>query len=197
MLPFLGNELLTGDLVRLIRPSGVDIEAFAGWSYDVEYSRLLRRGMIYPNSAESTAEWFAEMEKQDDIIPFAVKTLAGDQMVGMLVINHIMWQARHCTFFIGIGEAENRGKGYGSDAVRVMLKYIFLEMNLNRVGLDVMSYNPHAVHTYEKLGFKLEGTQRAMVYRDGVYYDMHMMGILRAEWEALYGYPPIRYPSES
>jgi RimJ/RimL family protein N-acetyltransferase len=104
----------------------------------------------------------------------------------MCEINRVFRQARHCMFWIGIGEAQFRGSGYGSDAIRVLLRFAFLEMNLNRVGLEVMSYNIRAITTYERLGFVHEGRQREMVIRDGVYYDILLMGILRREWEALH-----------
>lgn len=185
--PFLGHELLLGRLVRLDRPTRDDIAEIARWSGDMGFQRLLRRGMVYPGSVEEHEAWFAEMARSDDTLPFVIRTRQDDRLIGFLVIKDIMWQARHCAFFIGIGDQEMRGRGYGVDAVRVMLKYAFLEMNLNRVGLEVLSYNEAALHTYQKAGFTHEGTLRAYAYRDGVYYDMHIMGILRDEWEALYG----------
>lgn len=193
MLPFLGKELLRGDLVCLTRPSKEDIGHIAKWSTDMEYQRLLRRGMVYPGSVEEHEEWFAEMIKNETGYPFAIRTLVEDRLVGILMIKDIFWQARHCTFFIGIGNPEMRGRGFGTDAIRILLKYAFLEMNMNRVGLEVLSYNQSAIHSYQRAGFKLEGTLRAFTYRDGVYYDMHVMGILRNEWEALYNQPAITY----
>jgi RimJ/RimL family protein N-acetyltransferase len=149
--------------------------------------------MVYPGSLEEHEEWFAEMEKGERSFPFSIRTLVEDRLVGVLVIKDIYWQARHCSFFIGLGNPEMRGRGYGSDAIRVMLKFVFLEMNLNRVGLEVMSYNEAAIRSYQRVGFKLEGTLRAFTYRDSVYYDMHLMGILRSEWEALYNQPAVTY----
>ncbi len=191
--PFMGNELLHGEHVYLAMPTRDDIATFAGWTHDIEYSRYLRRGMIYPDSVEGYLQWFGEMAKSEREIPYSIKTFDGDRLVGLLVIKDIMWASRHCSFFIGIGSATDRGKGYGTDAVRAMLKYIFLEMNLNAVRLEVMSYNPGGVRAYEKVGFRLDGTLRACVYRDGIYYDVHAMSLLRSEWEAKYGYPPVRY----
>jgi RimJ/RimL family protein N-acetyltransferase len=193
VIPFLGKDLLRGELVCLVRPTTEDIIHITKWSADMEYQRLLRRGMVYPGSLEEHEAWFADMEKGERSYPFSIRTLVEDRLVGVLVIKDIYWQARHCSFFIGLGNPEMRGRGYGSDAIRVMLKYVFLEMNLNRVGLEVLSYNEGAMRSYQRVGFKLEGTLRAFAYRDGVYYDMHIMGILRSEWEALYNQPAITY----
>jgi RimJ/RimL family protein N-acetyltransferase len=192
--PFLGKDLLRGELIQLARPTKADIAEIARWSEDMEYQRLLRRGMVYPGSVEEHEDWFADMAKSEDMVPFVIRTLDEDKLIGLLVIKDIMWQARHCAFFIGIGEAEMRGRGYGVDAIHVMLKYAFLEMNLNRVGLEVMSYNEVGLRTYKKVGFRHEGILRAYGYRDGIYYDMHLMGILRSEWDALYGATTRRVP---
>jgi hypothetical protein len=58
MPPFLGSELLTGKKVRLTRPLAEDIPTIAGWSLDLAYQRLLRRGMVYPGSVEDHIHWF-------------------------------------------------------------------------------------------------------------------------------------------
>jgi RimJ/RimL family protein N-acetyltransferase len=193
-IPFMGNELLRGTLVYLTRPNEDDIKTIAQWSTDIMYQRLLRRGMVYPGSIEEHQGWFADMLKGEEMIPFSARRIEDDHLVGMLVIKDIFWQARHCSFFIGIGDPEVRGRGYGPDAVRVLLKYAFLEMNLNRVGLEVLNYNEQAIRAYKKVGFRHEGILRAYAFRDGVYYDMHIMGILRSEWEQIYDQPSITYP---
>lgn len=193
MPPFLGNDLLRGELVTLARPTKDEIAKIASWSQDIEYYRLLRRGLVYPgDTSEDYESWFESMNKEQNGFPFAVRRRDDSSHVGWLALREIFWQARHCTLVIGIDPAL-RGRGYGSDALRVALQYAFLELNLNRVGLDVMSYNEAGIRAYTRVGFTHEGTTRAVVFRDGVYYDIHLMGILRSEWEARYNQPPISY----
>jgi RimJ/RimL family protein N-acetyltransferase len=84
---------------------------------------------------------------------------------------------------IGIGEREYWGKGYSTDMMRVILRYAFTELNLNRVTLNVFEYNPRAVRSYEKAGFVVEGRERKAIHRDGKYWDVLFMGVLREEWE--------------
>lgn len=196
MARFLGNELLQGETVYLARPEKDEAALMARWSHDIQYQRNLRRGLVYPGAAEDYESWFAHMLDKEEGFPFSVRRRDDDRLVGFAVIKDIFWQARHCVLVIGIDPAQ-QGRGYGTDAMRALLKYCFLEMNLNRVGLDVLGYNDTALRVYQKVGFKLEGTIRAYAFRDGVYYDMHTMGILRSEWEALYGQSAVSYAPTS
>jgi RimJ/RimL family protein N-acetyltransferase len=66
--------------------------------------------------------------------------------------------------------------------MRVILRYAFTEMNLQRITLGVFEYNPRAIRSYEKAGFKVEGILRQYLHREGRYWDEIMMGILREEW---------------
>ena len=86
---------------------------------------------------------------------------------------------------IGIGEPDFWSKGYGTDAMRVMLRYGFTELNLHRISLTVFEVNPRGIRSYEKCGFKHEGRIREFLLRDGKRSDMLLMGVLRSEWEQL------------
>ncbi len=194
MPPFLGNDLLRGDLVSLARPQKDELSVIAGWSNDMDYSRSLRRGLVYPNTGEDYDEWWTDLAKHETGYPFAIHRSDDSSLIGFLVLTDIFWQARRCSVIIGIDPTQ-RGRGYGTDALRVALKYAFLEMNLIRVGLEVMLYNDAGLRAYTKVGFVPEGRLRAMVYRDGVFYDVQPMSILRPEWERLYNQPPVSYPT--
>lgn len=177
----MGWELLEGERVRLRRIAESDTAEIGAWGADMEYQRLLRRGMVYPGNEADVKQWM--INPTDDFYPFAIVDKADDRVVGVVALKDVMWSARQCQFFIGIGRREDRGRGYASDALRVMLRYAFMEMNMNRVGLEVSDYNPDARRLYAHVGFQHEGTLRQFVYRDGVYHDMHIMSILRAEWD--------------
>ena len=86
---------------------------------------------------------------------------------------------------IGIGEREFWGKGYGTDAMDLILRYAFVELNLRRVSLNVFEFNQRALRSYEKAGFQLEGRQRQVMQREGRRSDILYMGILREEWMAI------------
>ena len=112
-------------------------------------------------------------------------TRSDDRLIGNYRLTPGAAKDRKATFGIMIGAKEEWDKGYGSEAIRMMLAHAFESLNLNRVALDVYEFNPRAIKTYERAGFKREGIQRKAFYREGRYWDIIMMAILREEWEAL------------
>ena len=82
---------------------------------------------------------------------------------------------------------ECTGKGYGTEAVRLALKFAFDYLNLERVALSVQANNPRAIRAYEKAGFVREGLLRRDAYRNGEYIDVVQMGVLREEFRETEG----------
>lgn len=78
---------------------------------------------------------------------------------------------------------ENHAKGYGSEAIRLLLDFGFHQMNLNRVYLKVHQDNARAIALYERCGFVHEGRLRAEIFQDGRYLDTLVMGVLRDEYD--------------
>ncbi len=83
----------------------------------------------------------------------------------------------------GGGDKDDWGQGYGSDAVRTMLRVAFGEMNLHRVFLRVHADNARGINCYKNVSFQKEGTLRESVFREGTYLDMRIMGIMESEFE--------------
>ncbi|MGF1438269.1 GNAT family N-acetyltransferase [Bacillus thuringiensis] len=100
-----------------------------------------------------------------------VQIIDKDRLIGFVAIHSIEW--KNCTglLSIGSGESSNRNKGYGSDALKLILRYAFHELNLDRVGLEVIEYN--------------EGGKRSVIYRDGKRFDVIVMGVLHNDWKAI------------
>ena len=115
---------------------------------------------------------------------FLVRTRVDDTPIGMVELDGVAWPHGEAWIGIGLGERAYWGKGYGSDALRVLLRFAFQELNLHRVTLNVFEYNARALRTYERLGFTVEGTVREALRRDGRRWDLIFMGLLRKEWEA-------------
>jgi RimJ/RimL family protein N-acetyltransferase len=179
------NDIFIGKLVRL---SAFDPEemskAFARWTRNSEYQRLL---FGFPRRMLSTKAELKWMEEEvNELSPgsyyFSIRTLAEDKLIGELGLDVINWSGREAFVGLGIGEPEYWSKGYGTDIMNVLLKYAFTEINLQRVSLGVFAYNPRAIRSYEKTGFRYEGRMRLTLNHEGRRWDNLFMGILREEW---------------
>ncbi|NMA69790.1 MAG: GNAT family N-acetyltransferase [Desulfitobacterium sp.] len=106
--------------------------------------------------------------------------------IGTIGFRELNLPARSATLFIIIGEKEYWGQGYGTDALRVLIDYLFLQWNLHRLTVDTWDGNHRAIRAYEKLGFKVEGCLRQARFVQGEYRDAIIMGILRNEYESLF-----------
>lgn len=181
------ENIFQGQLVRLGADEPATVAAaMVRWSRDSEYYRLLDDEMPH---LRSTQEWQAWMEKElEDDQPyrgnfFSIHTLEGDRYIGFVGLGGIAWHHGEASIGIGIGEREFWGRGYGTDAMRVILRYAFTELNLFRVSLGTFEYNARAIRSYEKAGFVLEGRIRQTVNRAGRRWDLLCMGILKEDWE--------------
>jgi RimJ/RimL family protein N-acetyltransferase len=178
------GNLFTGKLVQLVAmDSEKDAEMFARWDLDSEYLRQLDSCPHLPQRARKIKEGIEKEQSEDpNTIAFSVHTLADDRLIGFVAFDGINWQHGETFVGIGIGDPAYRGSGYGTDAMRVMLRYGFLELNLQRIQLNAFSYNERAIKSYLKSGFVLEGRMRGMLLRNGKRWDFVYMSVLRDEW---------------
>lgn len=173
------ENLFYGDRIKLAAVREEDAETMFKWGEDAEYLRNVDTDLALPYTLKQME---SEGSPSSNEVYFRLRTLADDVLIGFVAIHGIEWNNRIGQLAVGIGNTDYRGKGYGAEAVRLILRYAFYELNLNRVGLDVIEYNEQAIRTYEKAGFQLEGRVRSAVLRDGNSYDRIMMGILYSEW---------------
>jgi len=79
------------------------------------------------------------------------------------------------------GDKEYWGKGYGTDAMKVLMKFIFEEMNINKIRLGTFSFNERAIKSYQKCGFEIEGVLKDEIFKEGKYYDEIIMAVFSGE----------------
>src|SRR5262249_28107101 len=113
---------------------------------------------------------------------FMIERLDGTP-IGRIEYERLDPVARSAEVMILIGAEEGRGRGYGSEARRALLRYPFRQRNLHRVALSVIAWNERAIRSYEKVGFVVEGRLRDDLYFDGRYHDQVVMSILRDEFD--------------
>ncbi len=183
----MADDILKGNLVRLAALEQKEIaEATLLWNRDSEYQRL---GMIEPanqHSVKKISEW-VEKDLENDPpkrYEFAIRALELDRLIGVCSLGGDLFPHGEAFIGLGIGEREQWNKGYGTDAMMVILQYAFQELNMRRVALSVSANNPRAIRSYEKAGFIYEGRMRNYIQRDGKRWDIVFMGILHEEWQA-------------
>jgi RimJ/RimL family protein N-acetyltransferase len=190
---FRGVEMDTGNifhgkLVRLVaEPTDTIVDRFYRWGRDSEYWRLLNADPVMPYTRAQIKE-FVDKELVGDnpnMFFFMIRSLDDDRVIGEVGLDGVDWVHGDTFVGISIGEKDLWGRGYGTDAMQIILRYAFTELNLERVTLTVFEYNPRAIRSYQKAGFKVEGSLKKMLLRGGRRWDEIFMGVLRREWELL------------
>ena len=179
------KDILKGELVRLSSLDADELsKAFSRWGRDSEFKRLLDSGAPKLSSQKAVQKWLEKEIEEQSVNQhwFSIRALEDNKLLGDIDLFVVNWSSRDAFVGLGIGEREFWGKGYGTDVMRVMLRYAFTEVNLNRVTLNVFEYNPRAIRSYEKAGFRHEGRERQVLNKEGRRWDMVYMGILREEW---------------
>lgn len=174
------TSLFTGKRIQLAAPREADADVMAVWYEDSAYERNLDTDFVRPRSADA----LREQGVPEDVVELRIRLLADDRLIGFVALHSLEWANQCAKLAIGIGDAASRGQGYASEAMALLLRYVFLELNLHRVGLDVIDYNDSAVRLYQRAGFVEEGRERERVFRDNKRYDLIFMGLLRGEWLA-------------
>jgi RimJ/RimL family protein N-acetyltransferase len=129
------------------------------------------------------AEFDAQIAEPDAAtVPLIIEV--DGRAVGDINLFQIDTRSANAALGLSIWRAEDRGKGFGTDAIVALLRWAFGQMNLHRVELSVDPRNTSAIHIYEKVGFVAEGRRREAHFVDGCYVDDMMMGLLREEFLA-------------
>jgi RimJ/RimL family protein N-acetyltransferase len=172
--------MLEGEVVRLRAVERGDLPTIIKWINDPQVTEFLQ--FEPPMSLEDEEAWYAHMLKSRDKA-FAIETRDG-RLIGDIGLIGLDWRNRKTDIGIMIGEKEAWSQGHGTDAITVLLRYLFEELNLNRVALYVDITNYHAMRCYDRCGFQCEGVIRQHRFKNGRYVDSALMSILRQDWEA-------------
>ncbi|HEY8172696.1 MAG TPA: GNAT family protein [Dehalococcoidia bacterium] len=137
-----------------------------------------------PKSLQQREAEFDAVIAESDATDVSLIIEAGGRAVGDINLFEI--DTRNCRAAIGLSiwRPEDRGKGYGTDALRALMRWGFHQLNLHRIELSVDPGNDAAIHIYESLGFVEEGRRREAHYSDGCYVDDVLMAVLRQEFTA-------------
>jgi RimJ/RimL family protein N-acetyltransferase len=178
---FADKPTLTGKRVILRPVLAEDAAAMFASMDDAEGMRLTGTHATF--TFTQLEQWTASRQDTDDRLDLSIIDRETGEWAGELAINDWDPDNHSCNFRIAIGPA-GRNRGLGSEAIRLIVDYVFEHLPINRIGLDVFDFNPRAIHVYERAGFTREGVLRAALYWDSEYHDSILMSILRDEWAA-------------
>ncbi len=177
-----GRDLLRGRAVRLRATTEDDLAALDAWWEDPE-QQALQQLAVRPRPAGSSTEahrrWASNADSSG--AGFSIEEIDGGDFAGHVTL----WGARlperdaHLAMVVG---PQHQGRGLGGEAVRLMVRYGFLAMGLNRIQLETFAFNDRALRAYRGAGFVQEGVRREAVWIDGGFQDEVIMSILRREW---------------
>lgn len=159
-----------------------DMNTVYGWFKDSEFLKFYDYLPPIPQTKEEVDKTFSDYEKNEESDVFAVKLKENSQIIGIAGLDDIVKENKVATLFIGIGDKNFRGNGYGKEALNLLLDYGFMELDFHRIQLNVLEFNNAAIALYEKAGFKKEGVLREFVLRDGKRYDLYLYGLLKSEY---------------
>jgi len=175
--------VLKGELVTLRAVERDDIEVLHRIDSSYETWPELNYTPYAPKSLEEVLQAFdgedeSSYRGNDGFSPFAI--VVEEQVAGMCCFWGIDLHNRRAHLGIGLGE-EFRGRGIGTDATRVMLRYGFVDRGLHRIQLEVLASNPAAIRSYEKAGFREDGRMRESAWVRGAFVDEVVMSVLATD----------------
>jgi len=180
-------SLWTGERVRLRGIEPEDWAEFRRFDDDTEVQR--DADMVHlPRSDAASLQWAEEQslyKAENDQFQLAIEAIETDTLVGALSTNGTSQRAGRFSYGIAIGREYHR-HGYASDAVKILLRYMFLERRYHKAEAGVYGYNKASIALHEHLGFQHEGRLREHEFLGGAYQDMVLMGITEEEFAELH-----------
>lgn len=158
-----------------------DSEKWTEWFNDLEVTLPLGDEAYTPFSLEKCQESVKHVIQNQEHV-FTIVDSESNAPIGRCLLFSIDWVNRHAMLGIFIGEKTFWSKGYGQEAVTLLVDYAFTLLNLNSLMLGAMAFNERAIQCYKKVGFKEIGRRRQARIIGEQKYDGILMDILVEEF---------------
>ncbi|GAA0369962.1 GNAT family N-acetyltransferase [Bacillus horti] len=175
---------LEGELVYLSPVSSEDANLYYDELFDPEARKLTGTKVLF--TFDQVVQYLKDRSMSSTSVLCFIVLQKNDEIIGDIALQDIDTTNRSGGIRISINKHNHQGRGYGTEALKLMLDYGFGQLNLHRIELTVYDYNERAIHVYEKVGFKVEGRLRDALYYDHAYHDTIFMSILEDEFRQLY-----------
>jgi RimJ/RimL family protein N-acetyltransferase len=180
MLNFRDKPTLTGPHVTLRPFTDADLPALWAMVNDSEGNRLTGTHASFTRAQVDS--WYRTRRLDPDRLDLAVVVYG--TCVGEVVLNDLDPDNASCAFRISLAGPHVYGRGYGTEATRLILDHAFTTVGLHRVELEVHAFNHRAQHVYQQLGFSIEGIRRDALRWDDTWHDTIVMGLLATDWHS-------------
>jgi RimJ/RimL family protein N-acetyltransferase len=181
---------LHGSRIMLREYRRDDLPWMNQWVNDPDIVCHLSDIFLYPHPLQATEAYLdAILDGSSDSRGFVIADPETEAYIGQVNLDSIDWKNRVGKLGIVIGSAEALGQGYGTEAMNLIMDFSFLELNLNRLELEVYDYNERAIRSYLRCGFRQEGRLRERQFKNGRYVDVIQMGLLRSDWMGMRSLP--------
>jgi RimJ/RimL family protein N-acetyltransferase len=174
----------TGKLVIVREVEAEDLPLVWEWENDSEMGLYLNADPGKRMSMDEVRRRY-EQYRTDPTSGLFIITKHDGQSIGMLGFDRLYRDIGTCRLFIGIGDKQYWGQGYGSDAMRLALQYFFKDVSLEKVQLSVYDFNTRAIASYRKCGFEVEGVRRNIAYVHGEWCDSIEMAVTTSQFGLL------------
>jgi RimJ/RimL family protein N-acetyltransferase len=172
--------MLVGKLVTLRALTEADLPRLAQFKNDVEFELLGGGDPPRPRTLETVRQFFEEQAKDKESPTFAIE--ADGLFIGDCGLHNVNRRDGTAEVGIGIGDREYWGRGYGREALTLLVDYGFRMQNLRKLWLEVHGSNSRAIRSYRAVGFVEEGRQREQTWSGGRYEDTVLMGLFRSDF---------------
>lgn len=172
---------IEGELVALGPLRHDLLPVYQRWIDDFRTLRTLSQPPL-PLTFEQEGRWFEQAQATERHVPFTIYERASWRPIGNTDLREISFRNRNAEFGIMIAEADARGRGYGTEATRLMLDYAFTALGLNNVLLRVVEFNLAGQRAYQKAGFREIGRRRQCHSMGGRLWDVILMDCLASEF---------------
>lgn len=174
--------MLTGKNVSLRAVRRSDLPFFLKWYNDTEVLQYL---IFYlPVTEMAREQWLEGLPDMRDRVDFIIEVTEDNSAkpIGHCTLHDISAKDQNADLGIAIGEKDYWGKGYGTEAIQLLVNYGFKELNLHRISSRILEHNERSLRMHKKLGFREEGCRRKARFKNGQFRHEIILGILREEW---------------
>jgi RimJ/RimL family protein N-acetyltransferase len=168
-----------GKLCKLRPMKASDVKVSVDWRNDPAIRDYIQ-GYRMPVTYEMEQQWLEGFlhNTNPNRVGFAISPLDSDKLLGMVFLNQINWFDRNAKLGIFMAPGEKRRKGFGTEACQLMVDYGYKTLNLHRITVEIVATNDASIRVFEKLNFTLEGTMKEVLFANGAYHDIIIMGLL-------------------